>query len=47
MNLAYVIPDTSITLSIGGRYQYLIKLEDNTKNQFYGVMVTTIYSFNI
>jgi hypothetical protein len=34
-NFTYVIPDTSVSLSLGGRYQYLINLDDHSKNQLY------------
>ncbi len=48
MNMAYVIPDTSVTLSLGGRYQRLNSLkEQNKRILFYGILISAIYSFNI
>ncbi len=47
MNLAYLIPDTGVTLSAGGRYQYLKEFNTPNTNKFYGVMISAIYGFNI
>ena len=54
VSLAYYIPEASTTLSLGGRYQY-VKIEYdgsaaepmNSKNKFYGLTLSAIYSFNI
>lgn len=45
LNFTYAVPDTSASISLGGRYQYLIKLDEHSKNLLYGVMLTAIYSF--
>ncbi|HNX25295.1 MAG TPA: hypothetical protein PKG60_14710 [Spirochaetota bacterium] len=47
LNLAYVIPETNVTLSLGGRYQYLKNMDDDTRILFYGVVLSAIYAFNI
>lgn len=47
MNLAYVIPDSGVTLSLGGRYQYLKNWEKERVTKFYGVMLSAIYGFSI
>lgn len=54
VSLAWYIPEASTTLSVGGRYQY-VKIEYdssaaepmNSKNKFYGLTLSAIYSFNI
>lgn len=46
LNLVYVIPDSDATISLGGRYQHLMKTDDvGTSNRFYGTMITAIYGF--
>ncbi len=48
--LAYYIEPASVTLSLGGRYQYIINnYEDSAseKHKFYGVTFSAIYSFDI
>jgi hypothetical protein len=45
INFTYVVPETTASLSLGGRYQYLVNLESHTKNQLYGLMLSAIYSF--
>lgn len=45
--LAYVVPKSKVTVSLGGRYQYLRNIDDDTEVKFYGVLLTAIYSFNI
>lgn len=47
INFAYVLPETYVTLSIGGRYQYLKNMDNGGDIKFYGIMVSTIYTFNI
>jgi hypothetical protein len=47
LNFAYVIPDTSVTLSLGGRYQYLKNMDKDSRILFYGVLFSAIYAFNI
>ncbi len=54
ISLAYYIPTTSTTISLGGRYQQLwINYEEhpegieNSLSKFYGVTVTAVYTFNI
>ncbi|HOP63509.1 MAG TPA: hypothetical protein PK358_10125 [Spirochaetota bacterium] len=53
LSLAYYIAPASVTLSIGGRYQYFKTIfEDSDDNedmthQFYGVTAAATYSFNL
>jgi len=55
VSLAYYIPDTSTTISLGGRYQQL-KIDyinpdtegvSDSMSKFYGVTLTAVYTFNI
>ena len=49
--LAYYIPDSLTTISLGGRYQYVeIDYEGSfpdNNSRFYGVTLTAVYTFNI
>ena len=52
LSIAWYIPSASTTISLGGRYQYIhIDYKDNegpeNDNDFYGVTLTAVYSFNI
>jgi len=45
INLAYVIPETRVTISSGGRYQHLKNLDSSGKIVFYGAVLSAIYAF--
>ncbi len=48
--LAYYIEAASVTVSLGGRYQYLIAdyaVDDSIKHNFWGATFSAIYSFSI
>lgn len=53
LSLAYYIAPASVTLSLGGRYQYFksdfesSENQDDLTHQFYGVTAAATYSFNI
>lgn len=51
-SVAYYIAPASVTLSLGGRYQYfkMVNVDDSTdyiKNKFYGLTAAATYSFRI
>jgi len=53
VSFAYYIPAASVTLSIGGRYQYLKWIADpnsvdaDSKHKFYGVTASATYTFDL
>lgn len=53
LSLAYYINAASVTLSLGGRYQYFKTVPESSDNgseiahQFYGITASATYSFNL